>query len=254
MALDVDQVRALLPERHIVWLEVTASTMTEAAQLAAAGCAAGTAVVAEEQTAGQGRFGRTWHSERGSGLYVSLVLRLPLAAEDVPLLTLVLGLATAEAIARTADLACDLRWPNDVLLEGKKCAGILVQAAEGAFIAGIGVNVNHAAFPPELADAATSLRLVSGHDHSREVLLANLLRAVDSFTKMLFEGGRGPVLRMFARASSYARGKRVVVEQDGRLLRGTTEGLSPSGFLMLRQEDGTRSIITAGGVCPAADA
>ena len=137
MALDIARLRANFPDREIIWLEVTGSTMSDAALLAAAGCPSGTVVVAEEQTAGQGRHGRSWYSERGTGLYVSIVLRPPLAADDFPVLTLALGLATAEAIARATDLACDLRWPNDVLLDDKKCAGILIQAAGDAFIAGL---------------------------------------------------------------------------------------------------------------------
>ncbi len=251
MSFDVQRLRARFPGREILWLETTASTMTDAARLASVGCASGAVVVAEEQTAGQGRFGRAWHSERGAGLYPSIVLRLPLAVDSVPVLTLALGLATAEAIARATDLACDLRWPNDVLLEECKCAGILVQAAHGAFIAGIGINVNQTAFPPEIAASATSLRLVSGREHSREDLLESLLRSVDSFVKMLLEGGRDPVVRMFSRASSCVCGQRVVVEQHGARLAGVTGGLTPSGFLLLRQDDGNTCFITAGGVRPA---
>jgi len=253
MPLDMPWIRAQLPGREIAWLEVTDSTMRDAVRLAAGGCPSGTAVVAEEQLAGQGRQGRSWHSERDSGLYVSVVLRLPLGAEDTPALTLALGLATAEAIARTADVACDLRWPNDVLVAGKKCAGILVQLADSVFIAGIGINVNHSAFPEELAAAAMSLRLVSGITQSRERLLVNLLRAVDSFARMLVDGGKAPVLRAFARASSYACGKRVIVEQGDAAIQGTTDGLDPSGFLLLRQEDGTRTLVIAGGVRAAGD-
>lgn len=253
MPLDIEEVRAHLPGRQIVWLDATPSTMIEAARLAGAGCPSGTAVGAEEQTAGQGRYGRSWHSERESGLYVSVVLRLPLPAADLPVLTLALGLATAEAIARATGLGCDLRWPNDVLIDGKKCAGILAQAADGAFIAGLGINVNHASFPAELAPQAISLRMAAGHPHSRERLLGELLRAVDGFAKMLVEGGRAPVLRMFARASSYACGKRVIVEQGGAVLCGITQGLDPSGFLTLRQDDGSTSLILAGGVRPAMD-
>ncbi len=251
MSFDVQRLRARFPGREIHWLETTASTMTDAALLASAGCASGTVVLAEEQTAGQGRFGRSWHSERGAGLYPSIVLRLPLPIDNAPVLTLALGLATAEAIARATDLACDLRWPNDVLLDEKKCAGILVQSVGGAFIAGIGINVNQAAFPTEIAASATSVRLISGREHSREELLECLLRSVDSFVKMLLEGGCEPVVRMFSRASSCVSGKRVVVEQDGVRLAGITGGLTPSGFLLLRQDDGSTRFITAGGVRPA---
>jgi hypothetical protein len=126
--------------------------------MAVAGCPAGTAVVAEEQTAGQGRHGHSWHSEPHAGLYVSVVLRLSLPPESLPTLTLALGLATAEAISRVCDVSADLRWPNDVMIGDRKTAGILVQLVDSVAIAGIGVNVNHTGFPTEIASQSTSLR------------------------------------------------------------------------------------------------
>jgi BirA family transcriptional regulator, biotin operon repressor / biotin---[acetyl-CoA-carboxylase] ligase len=248
--LDIHLVRRQLPNRQISFFESITSTMHEAAALAAAGCPSGTAVVAEEQTAGQGRHGHSWHSEPGAGLYVSVVLRLPLPPDSLPVLTLALGLATAETIARATDLDPDLRWPNDVMLGDRKTAGILVQLVDSVAIAGLGVNVNHPAFPPEIAAEATSLRLASGRPHSREDLLIGLLPAIDSFCRMLSEGGRQPILDLFARRSSYAHGKRVRIEQPGGILTGTTAGLDPSGFLKLRADDGSESLILAGGVRP----
>jgi BirA family biotin operon repressor/biotin-[acetyl-CoA-carboxylase] ligase len=251
MPLDLGLIRAASPGRELVWFERCGSTMIEAARMARAGCPTGSAVVAGEQTAGQGRHGRAWHSEREAGLYVTIVLRPGLAEESARVLSMALGLAAAEAIARAADLRTDLRWPNDVLIGEKKCAGILVQAEGPAFLAGIGINVNQSSFPPELAPIATSLRLASGRPQSRELLLIHLLETVDSFTRMLAKAGRGPVLRMFARASSYASGKRVTVDQGDSILEGVTDGLDPSGFLLLRLPDGSRTTILAGGVRPA---
>ena len=224
--------------------------MHEAAALAAAGFPSGAAVVAEEQTAGQGRHGHSWHSEPGAGLYVSVVLRLPLPPDSLPVVTLALGLATAEAIARATELVPDLRWPNDVMIGDRKTAGILVQLIDSVAIAGIGVNVNHPAFPPEIAAEATSLRLAAGRSHSREDLLIALLTAIDSFCRMLVERGRPAILDQFTRRSSYASGKRVRVEQPGGAVTGTTAGLDPSGFLKLRADDGSESLILAGGVRP----
>lgn len=246
--LDIDFVRAQLPTRRIDWFATIGSTMDEAARLAAAGCPSGTAVVAEEQTAGQGRHGRRWHSEPGSGLYVSVVLRVALPADSLPVLTLALGLAAADAITHTTGLQPDLRWPNDIMFDERKAAGILVQLTDSVAIAGIGVNVNHAAFPPELAAEATSLRIASGRPQSREGLLVALLPAIDRFSRLLEERGRAPMLDLFSRASSYASGKRVRVEQPGGTLEGTTAGLDPAGFLKLRAADGSESLILAGGV------
>lgn len=249
--LNIESVRQRLPGRQIAWFHSVGSTMHEAARLAAAGCPSGTAIVADEQTAGQGRHGHAWHSEPGYGLYVSVVLRIPLPPDSLPVVTLALGLATAEAISRVSDLSPDLRWPNDVMIDEKKVAGILVQLVDSAALAGIGVNVNHARFPPEIASEATSLRLAAGCSQSREDLLIVLLPAIDSFCRMLAEGGRRPVLEMFSRHSSYVRGRRVRVDQPGGTVEGTTAGLDPSGFLILRAVDGSESLILAGGVRPA---
>src|SRR5277367_2641573 len=125
MEFDLTSLRAQAPGRRIDWHTVIGSTMTEASRLAAAGASSGTVVGAEEQTAGQGRHGRVWHSQAGLGLYLSIILRRQFNPAALPVVTLALGLAVREAILKAADLACDLRWPNDVLLQSRKCAGIL---------------------------------------------------------------------------------------------------------------------------------
>ena len=250
MPFDLELVRQNWPH-PVSYFATIDSTMHEAARLAAEGCEHGTVVIADEQTAGQGRQGRSWHSEPNAGLYVSVVLRPAGRADFLPTLTLALGLATADAIAETTGLTCDLRWPNDVMLEGAKVAGILVQLIDSAAIAGIGVNVNQTAFPPEIAAEATSLRIVSDQPHSREQLLVALLGAVNRYCDVL-EGQAGPdtILQLFSRRSSYARNKRVRVEQGTSVVEGTTAGLDPSGFLILRKDDGTESLVLAGGVRP----
>jgi BirA family biotin operon repressor/biotin-[acetyl-CoA-carboxylase] ligase len=212
--------------------------MTVAAQLAREGCAHGTVVGADEQTAGVGRHGRAWHSPKGTGLYVSIVLRLP---RTLPVVMLALGLAAREAIAEATGLTPDLRWPNDVLINGRKCAGIIAQLEGDAVIAGIGINISQAEFPPEIE--ATSL-LLAGASVTREAILKRLVEAVDRYC------GETPetILRMFEESSSYARGRRVRVEQGA--IEGVTRGLDPSGFLIVRQDDGRDSTILAGGVRP----
>ncbi len=227
--IDIDRVRRTFPGRRIDHYESIGSTMT-----AAAGLPPGSVVVAEQQTAGQGRYGRSWHSAPGLGLYFSTVL------PPQPLLTLALGLATAEAIG----LGCDLRWPNDVMLGGKKAAGILVQLVENQAIAGLGINLNQTSFPPEIASLATSLRLHTGREHDAADLLIPLLRSIDAFLAYTPE----TLLQLFTRASSYAFGRRVVVHQPEGEIEGTTEGLDPAGFLKVRQDDGTVTLIVAGGV------
>jgi BirA family biotin operon repressor/biotin-[acetyl-CoA-carboxylase] ligase len=214
------------------------STMTAAAELAREGCPHGTAVVADEQTAGIGRHGHSWHSPKGAGLYVSIILRLP---ETVPVVMLALGLAAREAIIETTGLQPDLRWPNDVLIGGLKCAGILAQREGAAVIAGIGINISHTEFPDGLD--ATSL-LLAGAATSREEVLARLLQAVDRYCSEKPE----EIRRAFEASSSYARGLRVRVDQGG--IEGLTQGLDKSGFLIVRQDNGQDATILAGGVRP----
>jgi BirA family biotin operon repressor/biotin-[acetyl-CoA-carboxylase] ligase len=222
--------------------------MLKAAELAERGAASGTVVVADTQTAGQGRLGRSWHSEPRAGLYVTFILRPKLSPEIMPVVTLALGLAAAEAITRAAGVACDLRWPNDVLIGGRKCAGILAQLQSGVLLAGIGINVNHTSFPEDIAPIATSLRLVTGAEQSRADLLDALIDSVNGHLETLAHEGKDAVLRAFAHASSWVSGRRVVVEQAPGELRGVTDGLDANGFLMLRKDDGSRVQIIAGGV------
>ncbi len=240
MKLDADWVRRQFPARQIHWFETIGSTMTEAARLAAAGCPEGTVAGADQQTAGMGRHGHSWHSEPAHGLYVSIVLRRAL---PVPTVTLAIGLAVSDAISETTGIDCDLRWPNDLLIGTRKCAGILTQLEPEAIIAGIGINVNHGSFPPVIAPVATSLLLASGSSHAREPLLVALLRSVDRWVQ------REPtaVLAEFGRRSSYVRGLRVCV--DGQTT-GTTAGLDPQGFLLLNCDNGQTVRILAGGVRP----
>ena len=216
-----------LLSRRVYYYRSIDSTMTAAAVLPL-----GSIVLAEEQTAGQGRHGHSWHSEPFAGIYCSIVL------PPAPLLTLALGLATAEAIG----IPCDLRWPNDVMIGNRKTAGILVNLVDGKAVAGIGINVNHTGLPTDLE--ATSLRLAAGHPFEREPILNALFDAVPAFTALPPED----ILRLFTKASSYAAGRRVVVHQPDGVVRGTTAGLNPDGFLIVRKDDGTETLVLAGGV------
>ncbi|HYK58692.1 MAG TPA: biotin--[acetyl-CoA-carboxylase] ligase [Bryobacteraceae bacterium] len=236
-----------IPGRRIEWFESIDSTMIRAAALARERCPHGTIVGADEQTAGVGRQGRSWHSKKGEGLYVSMVLRLPVESRALPVVMLALGLAAQEAIAQTASLAPDLRWPNDVLIGGRKCAGILAQLEGDAIIAGTGINVSQTGFPHGLATPATSL-LLEGARVSREQLLAALAGAVDRLCSVLMEDGAAAILRMFEASSSYARGRRVRVEQEDGEMIGVTRGLDESGFLIVEQDGGKLTKILTGGV------
>jgi len=219
-------------------LEITESTMLDAARLAAEGAPHGTAVAAERQTRGIGRHRHSWDSQT-HGLYLSVILRLPTAQ---PILTMALGLAVQRAVNDLAFVSADIRWPNDVMLNERKLAGIMVQAANEALIAGIGVNVNQPSFPAEIEAIATSLRIETGLEHDKEALLGRVLTEVMRCAAL----PKQEVLRQFERNSSYPTGKHV--EVDG-LYRGITAGLDENGFLKVATESGVQTVF-AGGVRP----
>ena len=228
-----------------VRLKQTGSTMIDAAALAERGGEHGTVVVAESQTAGIGRQGHSWQSGDPGGLYLSLILRLSFPPRDLPLLTMALGLAVQSALQPT--VTTDIRWPNDILLDGRKLAGILVQTpAQGVAIAGIGLNVNQTSFPHNLADIATSLRLSTGIEQEKEPLLERMVAACLEEAEALAAGGRDSVLARFTQSSSWVEGKEVEVQGEQRI-RGTTAGLNPDGFLLVRTATGVETIL-AGGV------
>jgi len=234
----------------------TDSTNAVALRLAAEDEPHGTLVIAEEQTAGRGRLGRAWHSEKTSGIYLSIILRPELAPQQAPLLTLVAGLAARDAVVQVTGLAVDLRWPNDLLAGGKKFCGILTEMQAEAqrihyVVVGIGVNVNHTKLPAELEPIATSLRLATGRAVSRLELLAHLLTSFDRYYNRLLGEGSAPLIARFQEVSSYAQGKRVRVVAPRETISGVTEGLDATGTLLVRRDDGQLVPVLAGDVTEA---
>jgi len=229
------------------------STNTEALYLAQQGAKHGTVVVAEEQTHGRGRLGRTWYSEKASGIYVSVILRPPFSPSAAPILTLMAGLAAHETLSAITGLDLDIRWPNDLLVNGKKVAGILTEmnAELGRLhtvVLGIGINVNHAEMPPELKPIATSLRIQSQKPWSRIQICAALLKSLTKYYHLLLENGSAAIAERWAAASSYANGKRIrVVTAEAERL-ATTIGLEPHGGLCVRYDDAREETLVAGEV------
>jgi BirA family biotin operon repressor/biotin-[acetyl-CoA-carboxylase] ligase len=248
--MDIERVRQALPNIRIEYHDTLPSTQPVAVQLAEQGAPEGTVVIAGRQTAGIGRQGHSWHSEPGTGLYCSLVTYPPIDPATRPVLTLALGLATAEAITHTAHVDPDLRWPNDIIVKDKKAAGILVQLAGQAAVAGIGINVNNESFPPDIDNLATSLRLATGRAQDSTGLLIALLLAAAKYSRILREQGKHAIIESFTRVSTYAQGKHVEVDMGDRTIRGITAGLDDYGFLRVRKPDGTLETVLAGGVRP----
>lgn len=231
----------------------TDSTNRVALELGHAGEPEGAAVVAEEQTAGRGRAGRTWHSERGTGIYATLLLRPKLAPVEAPLLTMMAGISARSAIQAVTNLSVDLKWPNDLMSHGRKVGGILTEMyAEPAqvrfVIVGMGINVNQEEFPAELGGTATSLRLETGRTQSRLELLVRLLREFENdYNQLLTDRGQSVVAR-FTAASSYVSGKRVRVTNGQESFTGLTSGLSREGLLRVARDGGPMTTVIAGEV------
>jgi len=229
------------------------STNVVAMQAAADGEPEGAVFIAEQQTSGRGRGGHRWESAQSLGIYCSVISRPVLPPTDALLLSLIAGIAVAEAVERTTGLCPDLRWPNDVLLDGRKFCGILTEMnAELTqvryVVVGIGINVNHTSFSGDLAAIATSLRIAGGREWSRVELAAALLKSLDSEYRKLIEGGpaaRSAILRNFEERSSFAHSRPVFVEEDGGY-EGVTEGLDDHGFLLVRTESGVRTVLSGG--------
>jgi BirA family biotin operon repressor/biotin-[acetyl-CoA-carboxylase] ligase len=264
----------------------TDSTNSAAMAAGQAGEPEGAVFFAEEQTAGRGRGGHSWLSLPSAGIYVSVLLRPALPPADILGLSFMSGLAAAAAVEEITGLKPDLRWPNDLLLgrrgnaelgvlpQERKFCGILTELNAEATrvrfaVAGIGINVNQEQFPGDLAGTATSLRLETGREWSRVKLAAALLRCLDHEYNLLCRGFSpvrpdarakpGPELRSDSRASaaalfsrfeqssSYARGRRVQVDESGGFT-GTTAGLDSRGFLLVRADDGTLRTVMSGVV------
>ncbi len=232
---------------------VCPSTNAEAAAWARAGAPEGALVIAEHQTAGRGRLGRAWKDEPGQSLLFSLVLRPTLPPNRLGLVTLAGGIAVAEAVAEWTDaVEPRIKWPNDVLLNGRKCCGMLLESSVGGLdsfvVLGIGLNVNQGTFPDALAERATSLRLETGQLVPRAALLARLLARLEHWTDRLADGDERAVRQAFV-SRMIGRGDPASVRfvgGDGQL-DGVIEGVDAGGALRFRTGDSVR-VLHAGDV------
>jgi len=226
------------------------STNTAAMTAAAAGAPEGSVFLAEQQNAGRGRGSNSWHSPRSSGIYCSVILRPALPPSDVLALSLAAGLAVQAAIRQIdPQVAADLKWPNDVLIEGKKVCGILTEMNAEAtrvrfIVVGIGINVNQAGFPEGFE--AISLQQATGREWSRVELVVSLLKSLDCEYREIVQNpdARESILRRFAQSSSWVQGKSVTVTENGGSMQGITEGLDDRGFLRVRTATGLQTVLS----------
>lgn len=229
-------------------LDVTDSTQSELQRRAAAGAPEGTVVTARHQRAGRGRRGHEWWDAPGQSLLCSVLLRPDCPPAAVPQLSLVGGLAVAEALAGATGVSARIRWPNDLLVDERKVCGILAEAASGAgghahhVILGIGINLRQSAFPEPLADRATSLWLLTGRGPDTSALLAAVLARLGA-RYATWQSGGFAALRPAWLAHSMVPGQ-VVRLPDGGL--GRAEDVEPDGVLLARAGDGRPVRIVSG--------
>jgi BirA family biotin operon repressor/biotin-[acetyl-CoA-carboxylase] ligase len=230
------------------------STQATALELAADGEPPGTVVIADHQTGGRGRMGRQWYSPPAVNLYLSVILEPRISTDSYPLISLVAGLAAAEALEHFAPGRVNLKWPNDLWLCGRKAGGILAEVIGGAtgkltgVILGMGINVNleQDDIPDELAVKATSLRIVTGTICDRIAVAEILFERLDSRLHELEEAGFGPISAAWEHYSALT-GKRVSVLNGAERRTGVVMGLDVDGALMLETVNG-RERILAGDV------
>ena len=237
--------------QRVVRYDSVGSTNDVAKELAAQGAPEGTLVIAEEQTAGRGRRGRTWYAPAGSSLLVSIVLRPSLRATELPLLVMSSALAVALAIEESTGLPVHFKWPNDVLLQGKKAGGILLETGLRGeeldyVVVGIGLNVSLGITKiPEIATTATSVSMELGQRVSRLKILRSLLTFMER-EYLLLQRGDSPLDRWAARLAHL--GQQVEVETPWGRECGRLDSVDGDGNLILLRSDGTKACITVGDV------
>jgi BirA family biotin operon repressor/biotin-[acetyl-CoA-carboxylase] ligase len=228
--------------------EVT-STNDIAAELAAKGAEDGTVIIADSQTRGRGRHGRTWFSPGCDGLYLSVILRPPGKNTGISLIPIVCGLAVADTIRFVSKLEALLKWPNDVLLNSKKVSGILVEGKRGTIIAGIGVNLNNSAgsFPADISGTATSIFIETREKAGRDEFLGCLLRQLNERYAIFLRQENNKLIGD-AKMISEILGKNVSIDQNGEKIEGKAKGLDSSGGLILERTDGKIVYIYSGEI------
>lgn len=260
--MDGQQLRTRLGTRWLgrafEWHAECGSTNDLAGERARGGAPAGLVVAADAQTAGRGRLGRSWHSPSGANLYFSVVLRPTRPAAEIPSLTLLAGAAVAEALARFTARP-RLKWPNDVELRDeagrrRKIAGILTEMSSAGssashVVVGVGINVNGADFPPEIADRATSLRRALGRPVDRLAVLVAVLEALEPLCEAFERRGPAAAVEAFTAHAAFPAPCRVTMPgRPQERLAGTALGVDPDGALRLRDETGQIHRVISGEI------
>jgi len=232
---------------HLSWHEEVGSTNDLAAAAAEAGASEGLVVVANAQSTGRGRVGRSWSSPPGAGLYVSVVLRP--AGPALRLLTIAAGVAIAEGIHAASGLETSVKWPNDVHVGSRKLAGILAEAGSSSgavdhVVLGFGINVRRASYPPDVAARATSIESELGRDVDRGLVLAECLAALSSRYSMLQSGAAGDVIEAWKKRATVHMGRAVEWNDERGSRHGRAEDIDATGALLVRVGDQVVRVIS----------
>ncbi len=234
----------------IHYFDTCESTQFIAHKEAQSGAPDGTVIISEEQTSGKGRMSRPWASAAQKGIWMSIILRPKLTPQQAPQMTLVAAVAVTRAIQEVTGIEPSIKWPNDILVDGKKVTGILTELQADpdrikAVILGIGMNVNQTDFPSDLETIATSLKMILGKSVNRAQLIAKILQFLEQYTKLYETEGFVPIKLLWESYSNTA-GRRIRAVMLNETIEGTALGISNDGMLELKLDDGTvRGIYSA---------
>ena len=241
--------------KEIIFLETTTSTNDAAMELGTKReDPEGIVVISDSQSRGKGRFGRAWISPPGVNLYFTVLLKPPFPSKEAALLTLITAVAVVTAIRGYTGLNAEIKWPNDILINGKKAGGILLELKAAGnrinlLVIGIGVNVNMSLkdLPEDMRSLSTSLRVESGRLFDRVELLGKILAELDRSYKILLKGNKGALINDWIRLNSTLRNK-VTVKNHERIISGIAENINDNGELIIRLPSGETETVKAGDV------
>ena len=238
---------------RLEYFDETDSTNIRARKLAEEGAPHGTLVVADRQTAGKGRRGRSWVSPAGTGIWMSMVLRPSMAPMSASMLTLIAGLAVVKGVKESTGLEAMIKWPNDAVLNGKKICGILTEMSTEVeciryVIPGIGINVNIDDFPEEIRDKATSLKLEAGRNIKRSPVIAAVADSFEYYYDIFMKTSNMSGLKDDYNKALVNKDREVLVLDPRGQYKGRALGIDDEGSLLVRQEDGNVSAVISGEV------
>jgi len=239
-------------KRDIVYFTETDSTNTRAKDLAARGAPEGTLVISERQTKGRGRKGRSWFSPSQGGIYTSLILKPSISPSEAPKITLLTAVVVAETLRSLTGLSVIIKWPNDILINGKKIAGILTEMstemdAIDHIVVGLGLNVNTPDFPDDIKEKATSIFIETGKHFPRVRFIREYLKWYEKYYEIFKKTGFEPVIKRWKELTNMI-GKRITVEMISKKYSGEVQDIDKDGVLILKDNTGKSHRIFSGDI------